>query len=65
MEEERRTSEELRIGLEKEREELRAQLRDATNEVRGQIILFKSVFVPNVKQELKSPCALRAVGWSQ
>lgn len=35
LEEERRSREELRGGLEKEKEELRANLRDATNEVRG------------------------------
>lgn len=35
LEEERRGGEERRAGLEKEREELRTQLRDATNEVRG------------------------------
>lgn len=33
LEEERRTSEELCSGLEKEREELRTKLKDATNEV--------------------------------
>lgn len=36
MEEERRSRGELRSGLEKEREELRAKLRDATSEVRNQ-----------------------------
>lgn len=36
LEEERRSGGELRSGLEKEREELRDKLRDATNEVRGQ-----------------------------
>lgn len=36
LEEERRSGGELRSGLEKEREELRSKLRDATNEVRGQ-----------------------------
>lgn len=46
LEEERRTGEELRGGLEKEREELRTKLRDATNEVRGQIALAECVFTP-------------------
>lgn len=36
LEEERRSGGELRGGLEKEREELRAKLRDASSEVRGQ-----------------------------
>lgn len=44
MEEERRNSEELRNGLEKEREELRAKLKDATNEVRGQSRPIESGF---------------------
>lgn len=47
LEEERRTGEELRGGLEKEREELRTKLRDATNEVRGQITLVGCVFIQN------------------
>ncbi len=47
LEEERRTSEELRGGLEKEREELRTKLRDATNEVRGQMTLAECVFIPD------------------
>lgn len=35
LEEERRSRVELRGGFEKEKEELRTKLRDATNEVRG------------------------------
>lgn len=41
MEVERRTSEELRSSLEKEKEELRTKLKDATNEVRVKIILLR------------------------
>lgn len=37
LDEERRSGEELRGGLERDREELRTKLRDATNEVRGQL----------------------------
>lgn len=37
LEEERRSREELRGGLEKEIEELRTNLRDATNEVRAHV----------------------------
>lgn len=44
MEEERRGGEELRSGLEREREELRTKLRDATNEVRGQNTQVEGVF---------------------
>lgn len=47
MEEERRSGEELRSGLEKEREELRTKLRDATNEVRGQNTEVEAVFLPD------------------
>lgn len=39
LEEERRAGEELRSELEKEREELRTKLKDATNEVSGQMLL--------------------------
>lgn len=39
LEEERRSREELRGGFEKEKEELRTKLRDATNEVRGHVAL--------------------------
>lgn len=53
MEEERRTGEELRSGLEKEREELRTKLRDATNEVSGQITLVECVFLPDKIYEMK------------
>lgn len=69
LEEERRTSEELRGGLEKEREELRTKLRDATNEVRGHITLVECVFLPDKRISdtdiTQSLCALRSVGWSQ
>lgn len=53
LEEERRTGEELRSGLEKEREELRTKLRDATNEVSGQITLVECVFLPDKIYEIK------------
>lgn len=43
LEEKRRTSEELLSCLEKEREELRTKLKDATNEV-SQTYIFMSVF---------------------
>lgn len=72
MEEERRTSEELRGGLEKEREELRTKLRDATNEVRGHITRVECVLMPDkridntvITREVRSLCALRSVGWSR
>lgn len=41
LEEERRSREELCSGLEKEKDELRAKLRDATNEVRGHVALHQ------------------------
>lgn len=41
LEEERRSREELCSGLEKEKDELRAKLRDATNEVRGHVALHE------------------------
>lgn len=44
MEEERRAAEELRCGMEKEREELRTKLKDATSEVRSQVTLTERVF---------------------
>lgn len=49
MEEERRTGEELRSGLEKEIEELRTKLRDTTNEVRGDMTLVECVFKMYIK----------------
>lgn len=42
---ERRRSEELRSALEKEREELRTKLRDATNEVREITTFVECVFL--------------------
>lgn len=72
---------ELRGGLEKDREELRTKLRDATNEVRGQITLAECVFLPDEIYQIKlfiisgitprcevkvrSFCSLRSVGWSR
>lgn len=47
LDEERRNSEELRCGLEKEIEELRTKLKGSTNEVRGQ-----PVFTPQTHSEM-------------
>lgn len=63
LEEERRSREELHSRLEKEREELRTKLRDATNEVRGQNTLVKCVFLPdkaicNLKSERSLCCQM-------
>ena len=46
-EEERRRAEELRSGLEKEREELRTKLKDSTDEVRGQTELPSAQITPD------------------
>lgn len=46
LEEERRSKEEKRSGLEKEKEELRTKLSDATKEVRGQFALEECEFLP-------------------
>lgn len=63
LEEERRSREELRGGLEKEKEELRTKLRDATNEVRGHVALHQlHIYRFGAGKGL---CAVRYVGWSR
>lgn len=58
LEEERRSREELCGGLEKENEELRTKLRDATNEVRGRVALPRlHVYHSGVQSWQRSLCA--------
>lgn len=71
MEEERRSGEEFRQSLEKEREELRAKLRDASDEVRGHVtrefISFRTIMrvMRPVERVEESLCCLRFAGWSR